>query len=112
MFLLVLEGQCPEEMDELAKTMFLGDARNRWYDKSFQLIVFENACAGVNVEVTPAQLPTAQLPTAQLPTAQLPPERLRERSLSASFVRDTSQGLECFVHCLSRLSAHKACFRV
>ena len=59
MFLLVLEGACPEAIEDQAKTMFLGDGRNRWYDKSFQLIVFENACAGVNVEGSWADAPVA-----------------------------------------------------
>ena len=59
MFLLVLEGACPEALAHQAKTMFLGDGRNRWFDKSFQLIVFENACAGVNVEGSWADAPVA-----------------------------------------------------
>lgn len=59
MFLLVLEGACPGALEHQAKTMFLGDGRNRWFDKSFQLIVFENACAGVNVEGSWADAPVA-----------------------------------------------------
>jgi len=59
MFLLVLEGTCPEALEAQAKTMFLGDGRNRWFDKSFQLIVFDNACAGVNVEGSWADAPVA-----------------------------------------------------
>ena len=48
LFVVVLEGRCPEAVEEQAKTLFLGDARNRWFDKSFQLIVFDNATAGIS----------------------------------------------------------------
>ena len=59
MFLLVLEDACPLPLEDVASTMFLGDGRNRWYDKSFQLIVFADGCAGVNVESSWADAPVA-----------------------------------------------------
>ena len=50
MFAVSLTRGAPEENTDLLRCMLFGDARDRWFDKSFQLIVTENAKAAVNFE--------------------------------------------------------------
>ncbi|EKX36283.1 hypothetical protein GUITHDRAFT_165783 [Guillardia theta CCMP2712] len=59
MFVLVLEGAYATSLSEQARMTFIGDGRNRWFDKSFQLIVYEDGSAGVNVERSWADAPVA-----------------------------------------------------
>jgi carnitine O-palmitoyltransferase 2 len=47
LFVLTLDGAAPESHEDLSRSMLHGDARNRWFDKSFNIIVCANgeACA-------------------------------------------------------------------
>jgi carnitine O-acetyltransferase len=49
-FALVLDHTSPKNRTELAKELLHGDGRNRWFDKSIQVIVAPNADAGINME--------------------------------------------------------------
>jgi carnitine O-palmitoyltransferase 2 len=50
MFMLVLDEASPETEEDLFKTMLTGDARNRWFDKSFSLIFCANGRHSLNFE--------------------------------------------------------------
>lgn len=50
LFALCLEDAAPGTPDELFRVMLHGDGRNRWFDKSFQIIVCQNGRFGVNSE--------------------------------------------------------------
>ncbi|KAF9977315.1 Carnitine O-acetyltransferase mitochondrial [Actinomortierella ambigua] len=50
MFLLCLDKSSPETPEEFSRACWHGDGTNRWFDKCFQLIVFENGRAGMNGE--------------------------------------------------------------
>ena len=45
-FLLCLDSAKPVTRDELSRGCWHGDGRNRFYDKSLQFIVYDNAKAG------------------------------------------------------------------
>mmetsp|Transcript_36433 Transcript_36433/g.89733 ORF Transcript_36433/g.89733 Transcript_36433/m.89733 type:complete len:726 (-) Transcript_36433:821-2998(-) len=59
MFLLVLEGPSPKTLTEQARMSFMGSGCNRWFDKSIQIIVFEDGMASVNCERSWADAPVA-----------------------------------------------------
>ncbi len=48
--LLCLDDTAPVTREEAGRALWHGDGRNRWFDKSLQLIVFENGKAGFNGE--------------------------------------------------------------
>ncbi|KAI8497228.1 Carnitine O-palmitoyltransferase 2, mitochondrial [Branchiostoma belcheri] len=50
MFCLCLDDSAAEDVDSLTRLMLHGDGANRWYDKSFSLIVDRNGGAAVNFE--------------------------------------------------------------
>jgi carnitine O-palmitoyltransferase 2 len=50
LFALTLDDGCPEDNESLTQVMLHGDARNRWFDKSFNLVVAANGRAGVQWE--------------------------------------------------------------
>ncbi|KAJ1503302.1 Carnitine O-acetyltransferase mitochondrial [Coelomomyces lativittatus] len=50
MCVLCLDTTSPKTLEDMARTCWHGDGRNRWFDKSFQLIVCENGKAGFNGE--------------------------------------------------------------
>eukprot|EP01137_Pigoraptor_chileana_P012842 Opistho-2@65649 len=51
LFLVCLdEGTANESVDDTARRLLHGDGRNRWFDKSIQIIVADNGTAGVNFE--------------------------------------------------------------
>jgi len=50
LFAICLDDESPESYQEISSTMLHGNARNRWFDKSFQLIVAANGKACVNFE--------------------------------------------------------------
>lgn len=56
-FILVLEGPAPTTLTEQAVVTFMGQGQNRWFDKSFQLLVFADGVASVNVEGSWADAP-------------------------------------------------------
>ncbi|XP_028393021.1 peroxisomal carnitine O-octanoyltransferase-like [Dendronephthya gigantea] len=47
---VVLEDKSPSVIDELQTALNCGNCKNRWFDKSFQLIIFENGLMGTNLE--------------------------------------------------------------
>lgn len=47
LFVLTLDDSSPEDPASLSRAMLHGDARNRWFDKCFNLIVNANGRAGV-----------------------------------------------------------------
>jgi carnitine O-acetyltransferase len=49
-FAVCLDGHAPDSQTESARQLLLDDASNRWYDKTVQLIVFENGRAGLYAE--------------------------------------------------------------
>ena len=50
LFAVCLEDASPANFNEVNRVMLHGDARNRWLDKSFQLIVAANGKSAVNFE--------------------------------------------------------------
>ena len=50
LFALSLESQSVEDPTKLSRLFLFGDGRNRWFDKSFSLLVTENGKAAVNFE--------------------------------------------------------------
>ena len=49
--LVALDSAAPERLNELSELLLHSDAKNRWFDKQIQLIVFKNGKAGYNYEV-------------------------------------------------------------
>jgi len=47
---VVLDESSPTGKNGVSSGLFHGDGKNRWFDKSLQLIVFANGCAGINAE--------------------------------------------------------------
>jgi len=50
MFLVCLDDATPASLEETARWMLHADGRNRWFDKSVQLIVCQNGKSGINME--------------------------------------------------------------
>lgn len=50
LFTVALDDTAADSEAELSRQMLSGDGRNRWFDKSFTLIVLPNGMAGVNFE--------------------------------------------------------------
>ncbi|DAZ94644.1 TPA: hypothetical protein N0F65_010731, partial [Lagenidium giganteum] len=50
LFALCLDNTTPENPSALARECAAGSCGNRWYDKSFQYIVFRNGMVGANME--------------------------------------------------------------
>ena len=57
LFILWLDENSPSKWSERGTLLMHGDGTNRWFDKSFQLIVFENGFAGLNAEHSWADAP-------------------------------------------------------
>lgn len=57
LFVVALESVTPANLEEEAVTSWLRNTQNRWYDKSFTLIVYANGRIGLNVEHTWADAP-------------------------------------------------------
>eukprot|EP00112_Aurelia_sp_Birch-Aquarium-sp1_P017854 Seg418.12 transcript_id=Seg418.12/GoldUCD/mRNA.D3Y31 product="Carnitine O-palmitoyltransferase 1 liver isoform" protein_id=Seg418.12/GoldUCD/D3Y31 len=57
LFVLVLEDKQFEEVSDRAKYLLHGDAKSVWYDKSFNVIVFEDGRLGINAEHSWADAP-------------------------------------------------------
>lgn len=47
-----LDDLAPERLHDIAYHLLHSDAKNRWFDKQIQLIVFKNGKAGYNYEVS------------------------------------------------------------
>ena len=54
---LILEDKQFNEDTHRAKYLLHGDAKSAWYDKSFNLVVFEDGKVGVNAEHSWADAP-------------------------------------------------------
>lgn len=52
-------GRADDGYSGMARSLFHGDGTNRWSDKSFNLIIFPNAKAGLHVEHSWADAPGA-----------------------------------------------------
>jgi len=50
LFAVCLDSTTPHTPSELAKECAMGSSGNRWYDKSFQYVVFRNGMVGSNME--------------------------------------------------------------
>jgi carnitine O-acetyltransferase len=50
LFCLCLEDLTPADVQQAGDQLLAGDSGNRWFDKSFSLIVFADGTAGINVE--------------------------------------------------------------
>ena len=58
MFHLALDDAAPPTKEEAARLCLGGTGRNRWFDKSFTIVVFENGRGGLNAEHTPVDAMT------------------------------------------------------
>ncbi len=50
LFALCLDDVAPQDSTHVARVMMHGDGKNRWFDKSFQLVACPNGVYGVNAE--------------------------------------------------------------
>jgi carnitine O-acetyltransferase len=79
LFVVCLDEGEPETLDEHARVMLHGDGRNRWFDKSFQVIVQENGQLGPNAEhsrgESPSVIPLFDFAAARERTGDEPSER-------------------------------------
>jgi hypothetical protein len=50
LFCVSLEDSSPSNLNDLGRTVWVGNGRNRWFDKSFTLVVTENGQAGFAAE--------------------------------------------------------------
>ncbi|KAG8200711.1 hypothetical protein JTE90_022322 [Oedothorax gibbosus] len=56
-FVLTLSDYAPSNLTEKGKFLLHGDGKSIWFDKSFHLVIFANASAGLNCEHTIADAP-------------------------------------------------------
>lgn len=47
LFALTLDESAPSTLSDISRAMLVGDGRNRWFDKSFNLVVFSSGKAGL-----------------------------------------------------------------
>lgn len=52
LFVVAFDRGCTHDIEEMARLSLHGNGRNKWFDKPFNLIVFDNARVGVNGEHT------------------------------------------------------------
>jgi len=50
LFVVCLDDVTPSSPNEVSKVLLHGDGRNRWFDKSLQLIIASNGKSGINME--------------------------------------------------------------
>lgn len=50
LFVVCLDDYSPKSLEEGNRQLLHGDARNRWFDKSFSLIISKDGKAGINFE--------------------------------------------------------------
>lgn len=50
LFMVCLEDDSPQSMEDIQKCMLHGNGKNRWFDKSFQIIITKNSKCGINFE--------------------------------------------------------------
>jgi len=50
LFALSLDDMSPLSLVDVSRSMLVGDGKNRWFDKSFNLVVFSNGKAGLSWE--------------------------------------------------------------
>eukprot|EP01114_Cavostelium_apophysatum_P017198 TRINITY_DN5051_c0_g1_i1.p1 TRINITY_DN5051_c0_g1~~TRINITY_DN5051_c0_g1_i1.p1 ORF type:complete len:602 (-),score=148.21 TRINITY_DN5051_c0_g1_i1:37-1842(-) len=50
LFIVCLDESSPNSLDAFSQALLHGDGRNRWFDKSIQLIVCANGKSGINME--------------------------------------------------------------
>jgi len=53
LYCLSFEDASPSSKQEVAQLCFAGDGRNKWFDKSFTTLVFDNGRGGCNAEHSP-----------------------------------------------------------
>lgn len=56
-FVVVLQDETPSEWTEMGRDLIHGTGGNRWFDKSFNLVVYKNGIAGFNAEHAWADAP-------------------------------------------------------
>lgn len=56
-FVVVLQDNLPEDWTAMGKDMIHGNGGNRWFDKSFNLVVFKNGMSAINAEHAWADAP-------------------------------------------------------
>jgi len=58
LFVVCLDDTSPKDRNEIAQGAFHNyNGRNRWFDKSFNVIIFKNGKAGLNAEHSPLDAP-------------------------------------------------------
>ena len=56
---MAFESGAPASKEECAQTILCG-GRNKWFDKSFTVVIFENGRGGINAEHTPVDAMTVR----------------------------------------------------
>jgi carnitine O-palmitoyltransferase 1 len=56
-FVVILDETTPESVDDIGRSLIHGSGSNRWFDKSFNLVIFAHGKAGLNVEHSWADAP-------------------------------------------------------
>jgi hypothetical protein len=51
LFVVALEKGTSHAWEDLARASLYGNGRNKWFDKPFNFVVFENGRMGINGEV-------------------------------------------------------------
>lgn len=57
MFVVVFDPTSPSSLEARGRALFHGQGDNRWFDKSLQLVVFDNGRCGINAEHSWADAP-------------------------------------------------------
>ena len=58
LFCIAFETGAPQTKEECAQVCLCGSGRNKWFDKSFTVVIFENGRGGLNAEHTPVDAMT------------------------------------------------------
>ena len=58
LFVVALDHACPATKEEAGQLCLGGSGRDRWYDKSFTVVIFDNGRGGLNAEHTPVDAMT------------------------------------------------------
>ncbi|CAH0521081.1 unnamed protein product [Peronospora belbahrii] len=69
-FVVVLQNEVAKDWTSMGKDLIHGNGGNRWFDKSFNLVVYKNSVAGINAEHAWADAPVMAHAWEQVYTKQ------------------------------------------
>ena len=66
LFCINFDRGTPDTKEEAARLVHAGEGRNKWFDKSFTSVIFDNGRGGLNAEHTPVDVTCLRAESIQL----------------------------------------------